>query len=76
MTCKGCIFNRNISGGGKTACHYCFDTGKLRNCTPDKCDKKSILKGKEKDAYIRKLRLVDADVIGMSVSEATSLLKF
>lgn len=29
-TCKGCIYYRYLGGAGIKACHYTFDTGKLK----------------------------------------------
>lgn len=39
-SCKGCIHHRNISGVVGYGCHYCIDTGELRGCPADKCNKK------------------------------------
>lgn len=46
-TCKGCRYYRKFYGrqggwglGGLYACHYCVDTGNLRGCTVEACDKK------------------------------------
>ncbi len=41
--CKGCIYHRKIdclSGKAIFACYYCIDTGKLRECKPEACNKK------------------------------------
>lgn len=41
--CKGCIYHKKIdclSGKKVMACYYCIDTGNLRNCKPENCDKK------------------------------------
>lgn len=34
-SCKGCVHNRWMSGG--RACHYCYDTGKPKNCRAAEC---------------------------------------
>lgn len=40
--CKGCIYYRKFASLYETlyACHYCVDTGNLRECDPKVCDKK------------------------------------
>ena len=34
-SCKGCVHNRWMDGG--RACHYCYDTGKPKNCRAAEC---------------------------------------
>ena len=50
MGCKGCKYWRALAGGqhmvGFYACHYLIDTGKMRGCDPENCDKKES--GKKK----------------------------
>lgn len=55
--CKGCIHRRFLTGTATTACHYCWDTGKLRNCPVEECpyycnDRKKLkeILRKEKEA--------------------------
>ena len=40
--CKGCIYRRSLRSNntGQTVCNYLLDTGKVRGCPVDKCDKK------------------------------------
>lgn len=40
--CKGCIYRRPLRSNntGQTVCNYLLDTGELRGCPADKCDKK------------------------------------
>lgn len=42
INCKGCIYLKKLSrlDGSIYACHYCIDTGKLRDCPPELCNKK------------------------------------
>lgn len=41
MNCKGCKYWRELSNrNGIVACHYAIDTGKLRDCDPENCDKR------------------------------------
>lgn len=39
--CKSCYYWRVMKWGKNfKACHYCYETGKMRGCPPDKkCDK-------------------------------------
>ena len=37
-------------------CHYLYDTGELRGCDPEQCDKKKPVSMEEKKEYLRKLR--------------------
>lgn len=38
--CKSCRYRRAISTKGTApACNYLLDTGKLRGCSPQNCDK-------------------------------------
>lgn len=40
--CAGCHYNRHFEGGGSksiTACHYLLDTGKMRGCTVEACNR-------------------------------------
>ena len=40
-SCKGCVHWKTISHcWDLKACHYYLDTGELRGCPADKCDKK------------------------------------
>lgn len=41
-SCNECIYRRALSRSGPKymTCHYCYDTGKPRNCPADHCDKK------------------------------------
>ena len=42
-SCEGCRYYKRLgSSGGKTikACHYCYDTGRVRGCAPERCDKR------------------------------------
>ena len=42
--CKGCVYYRPLSGGGPTlCCHYALDSGKLRDCPVENCEKKLTL---------------------------------
>lgn len=40
--CNGCKYYRSLDeAGGKTkVCHYCYDTGEPRGCSPENCKKK------------------------------------
>ncbi len=40
--CKGCIYRRSLRSNntGQTVCNYLLDTGELRGCPVDNCDKK------------------------------------
>lgn len=40
--CKGCIYRRSLrsNNAGQTVCNYLLDTGEVRGCPADKCDKK------------------------------------
>lgn len=40
--CKGCIYRRPLRSNntGQTVCNYLLDTGELRGCLADNCDKK------------------------------------
>jgi len=40
--CKGCIYYRKIGvlNGYIYGCHYCVDTGNLRECPSNNCNKK------------------------------------
>lgn len=39
--CKGCKYYRRFDvGRGGKACYYCLDTGEVRGCSPENCDKK------------------------------------
>lgn len=38
--CRGCIHRRPLrSGDAATVCCYALDTGELRGCAPDECQK-------------------------------------
>ena len=38
--CKTCGYRRHIACGETSlACHYSLDTGKIRGCSPEQCDK-------------------------------------
>ncbi len=38
-------------------CHYLYDTGELRGCEPEICDKKKVVSREEKKEYLKKLRI-------------------
>ena len=40
-SCKGCIYYRYLALNS-FACHYCIDTGELKGCRADNCDKKKM----------------------------------
>lgn len=42
-SCKGCIYRRVMTvGNAMKICWYALDTGQIRGCPPDQCDKKQI----------------------------------
>lgn len=44
-SCKGCLYRRPIgSNQNYTICHYLLDTGKVRGCPVEHCDKKVVRK--------------------------------
>lgn len=56
MYCKryDCKYNRflnNVVYKGVVACHYCYDTFKIRGCSIEECDKYEPLDNKQKKAY-------------------------
>ena len=43
-TCRGCVYYRPLSWGEPTlCCHYALDSGKLRDCPVENCEKKLTL---------------------------------
>lgn len=54
-TCAGCIYRRPISANvNQTICYYAIDTGGLRGCQPQECDKKVINERRPKKAATKK----------------------
>ena len=44
-SCKGCLYRRPIGSNHRyTICHYMIDTGEMRGCPADTCDKKVLRK--------------------------------
>lgn len=44
-SCKGSLYRRPIGRNSRyTICHYMIDTGEMRGCPADKCDKKVMRK--------------------------------
>lgn len=35
--CKSCRYHKYIANTGCWACHYCIETGNLRDCDPEDC---------------------------------------
>lgn len=63
-TCSGCAHWRDLYSNAKIkACHYCVDTGKLRNCAVDAC--KAYTKGRIRRSkrQIRIRKVTDDDYI-------------
>ena len=51
-SCKGCTYHRKLMG--EYICYYSMDTGRLKGCTADNCDKyqKKKRKGSAKGAAL------------------------
>lgn len=47
--------NSNHGNGVPHVCHYLHDTGELRGCDPDQCDKKKIVSQAERKKHVVKL---------------------
>lgn len=57
--CEGCLYSRPLFCRRESTgfmCHYLYDTGQLRGCDPEKCDKKKVVSPEEKKEYLRRLR--------------------
>lgn len=46
-SCRGCIYYRPFAGnpGSLKYCNYLLDTGEVRGCPADKCDKYTKMEG-------------------------------
>lgn len=61
--CKGCIYRRSLRSNntGQTVCNYLLDTGKVRGCPADNCDKKLT----EEDIKMANKKLTPEQKAGM-----------
>ena len=72
--CKGCIYRRSLRSNntGQTVCNYLLDTGELRGCPVDNCDKKLT----EEDIKMANKRLTPeqkADMVRLRFEEGMTV---
>ena len=72
--CKGCIYRRPLRSNntGQTVCNYLLDTGEVRGCPVDNCDKKLT----EEDVLMANKKLTPehkADIIRLRFEEGMTV---
>ncbi|MCD7730293.1 MAG: helix-turn-helix domain-containing protein [Oscillospiraceae bacterium] len=81
-SCKGCIYHRSLSGtehgGCGKGCHYALDTGELRECPAENCNKK-ILRGENTVQGVQisentRLEILKMRDMGMTIAEIVDTL--
>lgn len=61
--CTGCHYNRYYDGKGSTfmtACHYLLDTGKMRGCSVEACNRRIPMDSSKLPATFNHSRIVRA----------------
>ena len=61
--CTGCHYNRHWSGFGVNrinACYYLLDTGKMRGCSPEACNRRIPMDYSKLPATFNRSRIVRA----------------